>query len=91
MNQRNTHKEYNPNHFFDTLMRHLHLHSDQALAKRLRISLKIIKDIRSRQYPVAGSILMCIEEVTGIAVAELRRWMGDRRMKCRLIRRPSFG
>lgn len=88
MNQRNIHKEYNPNYFLDTLMQHLHIHGDQALAKRLKISLKIIKNIRSGRYPIAGSILMCIEEATGIAVAELRRWMGDRRMKFRLIRTP---
>jgi antitoxin HigA-1 len=86
----NIQKEYNPNHFLDTLMRHLHLHGDQALSKRLRISLKIIKNIRTGDYPIAGSILMCIEEVTGVAVAELRRWMGDRRVKCRLNHRTCL-
>jgi hypothetical protein len=87
MTQGNIQKDYNPNHFLNTLMHHLHIHGDQALSKRLRISLKIIKDIRSGHYPIAASILMCIEEATGIAVAELRRWMGDRRVKCRLSHR----
>ncbi len=82
--------DYDPNHFFNTLMQHLHIHGDQALSKRLRISLKMIKNIRSGTYPIAASLLLCIEEVTGIAVAELRRWMGDRRMKCRLIHRPCI-
>ena len=87
MNQGNMRREYNPNYFLDALMHHLQLHSDQALSKRLRISLKIIQSIRAGRYPVAGSMLMCIEEATGIAVAELRRWMGDRRLKCRLTHR----
>ncbi|MGV3743524.1 MAG: hypothetical protein ACO1NO_14565 [Burkholderiaceae bacterium] len=88
MNQAVIRKEYNPNHFLNTLMQELHIHGDQALSKRLKISLKIIKNIRAGHYPIAASLLLCIEEVTGIAVSELRRWMGDRRMKCRLIHRP---
>jgi antitoxin HigA-1 len=87
MKQANTPREYNPNHFLNTLMHHLHIQGDQALSKRLRISLRIIKKIRAGHYPIAGSLLMCIEEVTGIAVPELRRWMGDRRVKFRLIHR----
>lgn len=83
-------KEYNPNRFLDILMQHMRVFGDQALSKRLKISLRIIKKIRLGQYPIAASLLMCIEESTGIAVAELRRWMGDRRMKFRLIRRPSL-
>jgi hypothetical protein len=77
---------YDPNHFLNTVMKHLNITNDQALSKRLKISLRIIKNIRTGKYPVAGSILMCIEEATGIAVAELRHWLGDRRVKCRLIR-----
>ena len=87
MNQAVIRNGYNPNEFLNMLMQHLHIHSDQALSKRLRISLKIIKSIRSGGYPIAASLLLCIEEVTGIAVSELRRWMGDRRTKCRLIHR----
>lgn len=85
MNHCNAQKEYNPDRFLNTLMQHLRIQGDQALSKRLRISLKIIRNIRSGHYPIAASLLMCIEEATGIAVAELRRWMGDRRKKCRLI------
>lgn len=88
MNSRNTQHDYNPNRFLDALMHHLQVHSDQALAKRLRISHRVIKNIRNGDYPIAGSLLMCIADATGVAVAELRRWMGDRRMKCRLIYRP---
>lgn len=84
MNSRITHHDYNPNRFLDALMHHLQVRSDQALAQRLRISYRVIKNIRNGHYPVAGSLLMCIEDATGVAVAELRRWMGDRRMKCRL-------
>jgi hypothetical protein len=87
MNSRITQHDYNPNRFLDALMHHLHIHGDQALAKRLKISHRIIKNIRTGQYPIAGSLLMCIEDASGVAVSELRRWMGDRRMKCRLIRR----
>lgn len=90
MKQSDDQKEYNPNRFLNTLMLHLRIHGDQALSKRLKISLRIIKKIRAGEYPIAASLLMCIEEATGIAVAELRRWMGDRRMKCRLIRRPGI-
>lgn len=80
--------EYNPSRFLDALMRHLRVHSDQALSKRLKISFRVIQNIRTGRYPIAGSLLMCIEDATGVAVAELRRWMGDRRVKCRLNYRP---
>lgn len=76
---------FDPNQFLDRLMQHMKVQNDEALAKRLKVSVKIIKNIRSRELPVAASILMCIEDATGISVAELRRWMGDRRTKCRMI------
>jgi hypothetical protein len=90
MTQGNIQKQYNPDNFLNILMHHLHIRGDLALSKRLRISLKIIKSIRSGHYPIAGSILMCIEEATGIAVTELRRWMGDRRVKYRLSHRACI-
>lgn len=84
---------YDPNHLLDTLMKHLGIDNDGALARRLKVARDVINDIRAGTMPVGASMLLWIQEVSGIDVAELRRLMGDRRARYRLgislQRRPA--
>lgn len=75
---------YDPNLLLDTLMHHLGIGSDGALARRLRVAHDVIVSIRRGTLPVCASMLLWMHEATGIGIDELRRIMGDRRAKFRL-------
>lgn len=75
---------YDPNHLLDTLMQHLGIDNDGALSRRLKIAREVIGNIRRGTVPVCASMLLWMQEASGIDVAELRRLMGDRRAKYRL-------
>jgi len=75
---------YNPNHLLDALMQHLGISSDGALSRRLKIARDVIANIRRGTVPVCASMLLWMQEASGIDVNELRRLMGDRRAKYRL-------
>lgn len=75
---------YDPNHLLDTLMQHFGISSDGALARRLKIARGVLMRIRAGTVPICASMLLWMQESTGIDVAELRRLMGDRRARFRL-------
>ena len=77
---------YCPNRFFDSLLQRLGLPGDGALSRRLRLSRNVVPAIRRGRIPVGASLLMWIEEATGIGVGELRALLGDRRTRLR----PAF-
>lgn len=75
---------YDPNKLLNTLMARLGLSSDGALSCKLKIARDVLGDIRNGRIQVGGSMLLWMQEATGIGIDELRRLMGDRRAKCRL-------
>lgn len=75
---------YDPNRLLDFLMRHMGIEGDGALARRLKIAKGVLHNIRKGSIPVCASMLLWMQEATGIDIAELRRLMGDRRTKFRL-------
>ncbi|HYD96800.1 MAG TPA: hypothetical protein VEC01_15835 [Noviherbaspirillum sp.] len=75
---------YDPNRLLNTLIDRLGVRSDNALSRRLKVAGNVIRDMRDGRIPVAGSMLLWMQEVTGISVDELRGLLGDRRAKCRL-------
>lgn len=77
---------YDPDRFLTTLQSHLNVYGDVALSKALHISPGLIAQLRARRRPVSGALLLRLQEVTSMSVAELRRMMGDRRQKCRMPR-----
>lgn len=79
---------YDPARLFDLLRQRLQLHSDKALAKALQIAPPLLARLRHRGLPVSGSLLLRIQDVSGIAVDELRRVLGDRRRRMRLAIAP---
>jgi hypothetical protein len=79
-----TPKNFDPNDLFDALIKRLQLTSDHALCKRLSLARQVVANIRRGRIPLAASLLLSIQQQTGISVEELRRLMGDRRAKFRL-------
>lgn len=84
MTQAATNPSYNPNQLLNTVRARLGLASDGALSRKLKVARDVIGDIRAGRLQVCGSMLIWINEATGISIDELRRLMGDRRAKCRL-------
>lgn len=70
---------YTPERFLDRVLRHLHLKNDAALARSLEVTPAIVSRVRNRKLPVSANLLLSIHEHTNIAIAELRRMMGDSR------------
>lgn len=75
---------YDPNNLLNTLIERMHLRNDAELARRLRISTGIVQKIRAGQLAVGASMLIWMQEATGISVQALRSLLGDRRAKARL-------
>lgn len=75
---------FDPNRMFDILLRRLEMASDEALCAELHVAPFVIARIRSGQSPIPPSLLIRINELSGINVRELRRLMGDRRSEYRM-------
>lgn len=75
---------YDPNRLFDILLHTMHLDSDEALCAALRVPPYLVSSIRRGEALIAPSLLIRINELSGINVRELRCWMGDRRSEYRL-------
>ena len=80
---------FDPNRLFDTLRQMLDLDNDEALSHRLHVEPYLIKRVRERQHPLDPSLLIRINEATGINMRELRQMMGDRRTEYRLDATPQ--
>ncbi|HEY0844002.1 MAG TPA: hypothetical protein VGE12_01455 [Noviherbaspirillum sp.] len=75
---------YHPDQLLDALLHRLGLRGDGALASRLKIDKRLLREIRYGRQPIPASLLLLMQESTGISIAELRRAMGDRRARIRL-------
>ena len=82
-------EEYNPGLLLNSLLERMQLSEDGELAKRLRIDRRLLNKIRERRLQVSGSMLMQMQEATGITIAELRRLLGDRRSTSRMACNPE--
>lgn len=85
--------KYDPNPMIDSVMNKLQLKNDAAVANTLKVARPIIAQVRKRDLPVGGYLLMRIGEVTGVSVRDLQALMGDRRVRFRMpgmtARRPA--
>ncbi len=77
-------EDYNPELLLNLLMDRMHLTEEGELAKRLRMDKRLLRKIRERRLQISGSMLMQMQEATGITIAELRRILGDRRGTSRM-------
>lgn len=81
------HEDYDPELLLNSLMERMHLTEDSELAKRLRMDRRLLDQIRERRLQISGSMLMQMQEASGITIAELRRILGDRRSTSRMARK----
>lgn len=75
---------YDPNCLLDAVLKKMRWEGDAALARKLNVHINVLQQIRCRTLPLGTSILMWMQEATGMSIKELRRLMGDRRTKLRL-------
>lgn len=75
---------YDPEQLLDCLLDKMHLREDAELAKKLKMDKRLLSKIRERRLQISGSMLMLMQEATGITIAELRRILGDRRSTSRM-------
>jgi hypothetical protein len=80
------HGPYDPARLLNYLTHVLQLKNDVALSRALRISHALLIAIREQRLAIAGAILMQMQEVSQLSIAELRALMGDRRRTCRMPR-----
>ena len=76
--------DYDPNHLIDQLALRLRAKNDAALCRILGIEPPLVSKIRHKRLPIGAPFLIRAHEVTGLAIAELRLLMGDRRRKYRI-------
>lgn len=75
---------YDPCHFLDSVLDHMRLEDDAALASVMNVAPTAVDDIRHRRKPVEAAMIVRIHELTGLDVDWLRNALGDRRKSWRL-------
>lgn len=81
---RGSQKAYDPEGLLDSLLSRMRVKEDAELARVLKIEKRLIGKIRDRRLQISGSMLLLIQEATGISVGELRSILRDRRRKSRM-------
>ncbi|MBB3224903.1 helix-turn-helix domain-containing protein [Pseudoduganella umbonata] len=79
---------YDPARLLDALALHTGASSDARLAKKLQVSKHVIGGIRQRRISVSATLMLHIQEATGLSVPEIRHLVGDRR---RVVRMAGAG
>jgi hypothetical protein len=77
-------KSYDPGRLLVYLKQILQVKSDIALSKTLRVSHQLLVAIREQKLAITGAVLILMQEVSQVSIAELRRILGDRRRTCRM-------
>jgi hypothetical protein len=79
-----TKQPYNPGGFLDAIAKRLNARTDAELSRRLNIQAPLLSKIRAQTCPVGASLLIRIQEVTGLQITEMRSLMGDQRARFRI-------
>lgn len=74
---------YNPARLLDALLHHFQLDNDGALSRRLNVTSQVLYAIRQGEQPIAASMMLWIQEASGLSMRELRQLLGDRRASWR--------
>ena len=77
-------KIFEPNRLLDRLCQELKVRSDKQLARKLGLAPDVVADLRRRRVPVTATMLLTMQEVSGVPVDTLRALMGDRRRRFRV-------
>lgn len=74
---------YDPNLLLDAVLKKMQWENDVTLARKLKVHINVIHRIRCKTLPLGASMLMWMQEATGVSIDELRQLMGDRRTRLR--------
>jgi hypothetical protein len=77
-------ESYDPAFLLDTLLARMDLKEDIELARKLKMNERLLSKIRDRRLQISGSMLMLMQEATGISIGELRVMLRDRRRTSRM-------
>lgn len=72
---------YNPALLLDALLRKLELSTDKELARVIGVTPSMISKIRTHSAPVSPGILIRINELTNVAIADIKAIIGERRTR----------
>jgi len=70
---------YGANQLLNALRNKLQLKNDVALSQKLRVAPPIISKIRHGNLPIGATLLIRMNEASGLTIRELRSLMGDHR------------
>lgn len=74
---------YDPARLLDALLHHFQLDNDGALSRRLNVASQVLYAIRQGERPIPASMLLWMQEASGLSMRELRQLLGDRRATLR--------
>lgn len=83
MTRKTTNTPYDPARLLDGLLHHLQLDNDSALSRRLNVAGQVIYSIRHGYLPIGASMLLWMQEASGLSMGELRHLLGDQRTTLR--------
>ncbi len=75
---------YDPGRLLDAMLTRMDWKNDAILSQKLNLHNNVIPRIRSGALPLTTSMLLWMQNATGIGIDELRQLMGDRRTKLRV-------
>ena len=81
---------YDPGRLLDQLLHRFNLTRDEDLARLLKMDKRLLSKIRQRRQDISGSILLRMQDFTGLTIAELRSLLHDRRKTSRMVCRPNM-
>lgn len=76
---------YDPNQLLDTLIERLQLKNDAALSRVLDVARPIVTGIRRGTLGIGVWMLQRMAEVSDLSIADLRKLMGDQRLRLRVV------
>lgn len=76
---------YDPNRLLDSLAAWMNVSGDKTLSRKLGLSTGVLRNLRCGRVSMRPSILVAMADCAGRSVEELRRVLGDRRSKARMV------
>jgi hypothetical protein len=76
-------ENYNPAALLDFLLATMRLANDRALAVKMNMRPSLVAKLREGRIAVSGSILMWMQQASGLTIQQLRTVLGDQRTKLR--------
>ena len=81
---------YDPGRLLDHLLLNLNLAKDNDLARILKMDKRLLSMVRQRRQAISGSMLLRMQEATGLTIVELRSLLQDRRRTSRMVCRADL-